>query len=95
MSPWRAAYRGTMLITRQIHESYGTQLKGSIFLKNIYCIIQERFKKYSYNHKMWYLAAYKISVSLLFLNWSKNEMMFYRISELMLPTLLQGYKKII
>ena len=42
---------------------------------------------------MWQLTACKISVSLLFLNWIKNEMIFYRISELMLPTLIQRYDK--
>ena len=43
---------------------------------------------------MWHLTACKISVSLSFLNWIKNEMIFfyYRISELMLATLIQRYK---
>ena len=36
---------------------------------------------------MWHLAAYKISVSLSFLNCIKNEMISYRIFELMLATL--------
>ena len=40
---------------------------------------------------MWHLIACKISVSLSFFNWIKNEMIFYRISELMLATLIQGY----
>ena len=31
---------------------------------------------------MWHLTACKISVSLLFLNWTKNEMIFYHISKL-------------
>ena len=35
---------------------------------------------------MWHLTACKISLSLSFLNWIKNKMLFYRISELMLPT---------
>ena len=39
-----------------------------------------------YNHKMWHLTACKISVSPSFLNWIKNEMIFYHTSELMLPT---------
>ena len=39
---------------------------------------------------MWRLKACKISVGLLFLNWIKNEMIFYRISELMLATLIRG-----
>ena len=68
-------------------------LKGSIFLKNRYFIIQERFNKliYSteYDRKMWHLAACKISVGLSFLKWND----FYRISELMLATLIQGYDK--
>ena len=41
---------------------------------------------------MW-LTACKISVSLSFLNWIKKEMIFYRISELILPTLIQRYDK--
>ena len=39
------------------------------------------------------MTASKISVSLLFLNWIKNEMIFNCISELMLPTLIQRYDK--
>ena len=35
---------------------------------------------------MWHLTACKISVCLSFLNWIKNEMIFYRISELMLAS---------
>ena len=47
---------------------------------------------------MWYLTVCKISVSLSFLNWIKNEMFFfffffYRLSELMLATLIQRYDK--
>ena len=42
---------------------------------------------------MWYLTTCKISVSLLFLKWIKNEMIFYRISELILATLIQRYDK--
>ena len=42
---------------------------------------------------MWPLTACKISVSLSFLNWIKTEMIFYRISELMLATLIQRYDK--
>ena len=40
---------------------------------------------------MWPLTACKISASLLFLNWVKTEIIFYRISELMLATLIQRY----
>ena len=44
---------------------------------------------------MWHLTACKISVSLSFLNWIKNETIFYHISELMLATLqvIQRYDK--
>ena len=42
---------------------------------------------------MWHLTARKISVSLSFLNWVKNEMIFYHITELMLPILVQKYDK--
>ena len=42
---------------------------------------------------MWHLTACKISVCLSFLNWIENEMIFYRISELILATLLQRYDK--
>ena len=40
---------------------------------------------------MWHLTACRISVSLSLLNWIKNEMIVYPISELMLPTLIQRY----
>ena len=51
---------------------------------------------YKYDdHKMWDLTARKISVSLLFLNWIKNEMIFYGISELTVATLIQRYNKTI
>ena len=56
--------------------NYATYLKGSLFLKNRHFIIQERFKKYHYDHKMWHLTACKISVSLSFLKWIKNEKIF-------------------
>ena len=42
---------------------------------------------------MWHLAACKISASLLLLNWIKNKVIFYRISKLMLATLIQRYDK--
>ena len=42
---------------------------------------------------MWHLTVCKISVSPWVLNWIKNEMIFYRISELMLPTLIQRNDK--
>ena len=42
---------------------------------------------------MWHLTACKISVSLSFFTWIKNEMIFYHISELMLATLIQKYDK--
>ena len=42
---------------------------------------------------MWHLTACQISISLLCLNWIKNERIFYRISELMLAILIQRYDK--
>ena len=42
---------------------------------------------------MWQVTACKISVSLSFLKWIKSEIIFYRISELMLPILIQRYVK--
>ena len=42
---------------------------------------------------MWHLRACKNSVSLSFLNWIKNEMIFDRISELMLVTLIRDMIK--
>ena len=42
---------------------------------------------------MWHLTACSISVTLSFLNWIKNEMIFYRISELMLAPLIQRCDK--
>ena len=42
---------------------------------------------------MWHLTAHKNSVSLAFLNWIKNETIFGRVFELMLPTLIQRYDK--
>ena len=42
---------------------------------------------------MWHLTACKNSVSISFLKWIKNEMIFYRISELMLATLIRKYGK--
>ena len=42
---------------------------------------------------MWHLTVRKISVTLSILNWIKNEIFFYRISYLMLVTLIQRYAK--
>ena len=42
---------------------------------------------------MWHLTARQTSVSLSFMNSVKNEMILYRISELMLATLNQRYTK--
>ena len=42
---------------------------------------------------MWHLTACKFSVSFSFLNWIKNEMIFYRIPELMLATIIQRCHK--
>ena len=61
-------------------------LKGSTFLKNRHFIIQGKFNKLIYSIN----TIIKCSVSLSFLNWIKNEMIFfYGISELTLATLIQ------
>ena len=39
---------------------------------------------------MWHMTDCKISVSLLLLEWIKKEMIFYRISELMLALRLES-----
>ena len=79
-----------MLIHKEINN-----IKGSIFLKNRHCFIQESFfHKFIYYHKMWHVTAYNISASHSFLNLTKNEMIcFYRVSELKLPTLIQRCDK--
>ena len=71
-------------------------LKGSIFLKNRH-FIQERFNKLIYGIntiiKCGIWQPVKFHLVSLFLNWIKHEMIFYRISELMLATLIQRYHK--
>ena len=69
-------------------------LKGSIFLKNRYFIIQERFNKLIYiintiiKCDIWQPVKFQLISS------SSNEMMFvYLLSEYMLPTLIQRNDK--
>ena len=40
---------------------------------------------------MWHLTACEISISLSFLKWIKNEMIFHSISELILAILILRY----
>ena len=42
---------------------------------------------------VWHLTSCKNSVGLAFLNWIKNKIILYHITELMLPTLIQRYDK--
>ena len=56
-----------------------TRVKGPIFLKN--------------RHFLFKRLNCQISDSLSFVNWIKNEMIFYLISELMLAALIQWYDK--
>ena len=42
---------------------------------------------------MWHVTACKMSFDLSCLSFIKNEMIFYRISDLMLETLIQRYDK--
>ena len=70
---------------------------GSTVHKKRHFIIQERFYKLIYDintiKNLWYLTPSRISVSLLYLNLIKNEMVLYPISELMLPKFIQRYDK--
>ena len=65
----------------------------SIFLKNRHFIIQKRFNKliYGINTIIKCGTWQPIKFQLVFHSW--NEMIFYLISELMLPTLIQIYDK--
>ena len=54
--------------------------------ENIACYKALSVLAIKYYHKMWHLTPCKISASLSFLNWIKNEMIFIIISELMLAT---------
>ena len=67
--------------------------KGSIFLKNRNFIIQERFNKliYGINAIIKCDTWHPVKFQLVSRSW--NEMIFYHISELMLPTLIQRYDK--
>ena len=82
-----------LLLVLMLPGRYGLTIKGSIFLKNRHFIIQERFNKLIYGiHTIikggtWQLVKFQ----LVFCSW--NEMIFYCISELMLPTLIQKYNK--
>ena len=42
---------------------------------------------------MWHLTAFKIPVSLSFLNWIKNEMIFFILTDLMFAILIQRFDK--
>ena len=71
-----------------------TRFKGAIVLKNRHFIIQKRFNKLIHGINTIINVASDslyISAGVSFLNWIKNKMIFYRISELMLPTLNQRY----
>ena len=74
-------------------ETDKTGLKARYPSKNRHFIIQERFNKLIFGINtviiMWHITVYNISVSLSFLKWY----VFYRVSELMLPTLIQRYDK--
>ena len=68
-------------------------LKGSIFFENRHFIIKERFNKLIYCiHTIIKWGIWQpIKFQLVSRSW--NEMTFYRVSELMLPTLIQRYDK--
>ena len=68
-------------------------LKGSIFLKNRHIILQEKFNKliYGINTILKYGTWHPVKFRLVSRSW--NEIIFYRISVLMLPTLIQRCDK--
>ena len=68
-------------------------IKGSIFLKNRHFIIQERFNKliYCINTIIKWGTWQPVKFQLVSCSW--NGMIFHRISELMLPTLIQRHNK--
>ena len=68
-------------------------LKSSTFLKNRHFIIQERFNKLMYGINTIIKCGTWQPVKFQLVSCSWNKMIFYRISELMLPTLIQGYDK--
>ena len=69
-----------------------------IFYLKIFIFLVVKFSVYLNRHVfvmyMWHLTAFKIAVSLSFSKWIENEIIFfYRISELMVATLIQRYDK--
>ena len=67
--------------------------KGSIFFKNRHFIIQKRFNELIYGINTIIKCATWQHVKFQLVSHSWNEKIFYRISELMLPTLIQRYDK--
>ena len=68
-------------------------VKGSIFLKNRHFIIQESFNQMTYGISIIIKCGTWQPVKIQLVSRSWNEMIFYRISELTLPTLIQRYDK--
>ena len=69
------------------------RVNGAISLKNSHFIIQESFNKLIYAIKTIVKCGIWQPVKFDLVSRSWNEMIFYRISELMLPTLIQIYDK--
>ena len=86
-------YHNICVLWRNMKNIGTFQLKGSIFPKNWHFIIQEKFNKLIYGiytiikRDTWQPVKFQL------VSHSWNEMIFYRISELMLPTLIQRYYK--
>ena len=68
-------------------------VKGSIFLKNRHFIIQEKFNKLIYGINTIIKCGTWQPVNFQLASCSWNEMIFYHISQLMLPILIQRYNK--
>ena len=67
--------------------------KVSIFLENRHFILQERFNKFIYDINTTIKCGTRQPVKFQLVSHSWNEMIFYRIFELMLPTLIQRYNE--
>ena len=89
---WKRKLAAWLIITKTYLYNFDP-LKGPIVLKKTHFIIQERFRKLKYNINSIIKCGSWQPVKFQFLTWIKNEMIFYHISELMLPTLVQRFDK--
>ena len=86
----KAVSKDTRLIKS---ERQPPNVKGSISFKNRHLIIQERFNKLIYGSNTVIKCDTWQHVKFQWVSRSRNEVILFRISELMLPTLIQRYEK--